>query len=542
MHENIPFSDFKEELRNYIGCWKTIVFAGVAISEGQFLSPAAIQIWATDTGQEQTEVFSFPKIPERIWIFKATRYPTAAWPMIRSILDQKQIQLDSIKISFQHFNFARAAFLSANEYGSLYPEELHKYVDIWPKLFLEGSFANRDYLFNTFGRYIEEEFQKGTFLFHSLPDATNHLVGTKIGINYQWGALYAVLKIPLTLQAKKDGFKLVYELKLPTNLEEMPREMRYIAESSFGRRDEVIDMPLGKRQGDYIVFSSSLKLSPGDQVREVILYLGDKRVNSIRISQAELKHKVKAGNKIGATSTVKGDSKKVFVIHGRNEKLRHSMFDFLKALGLDPLEWNALIKATKKGSPYIGEIIDKALEEAQAILVLLTGDDEAKLREEFIRDDDADYEKQLTPQARPNVLFEAGMAFGRRAERTILVQVRKLRPWSDVGGRHITRLDNTREKRQELADKLKSTGCDVDTSDQNWKKVGDFGGKEPHPNSERHRGKKSIDYPYPRTYCLKCHAMREIKNPKLVKLKSGRGAIKGICPVCGAGLVRMKSR
>jgi predicted nucleotide-binding protein len=322
----------------------------------------------------------------------------------------------------------------------------------------------------------------------------------------------------------------------------MPREMRYVAESSLGQRDEVINMPPGKRQGRYIVFSSSLKLSLGDQVREVILYLGDKRVNCIRIPQAELEHKIKATNKIEAMPRTVGDSKKVFVIHGRNEKLRHSMFDFLTALGLDPLEWNALIKATKKGSPYIGEIIDKALEEAQAILVLLTGDDEAKLRQKFIRDDDADYEKQLTPQARPNVLFEAGMAFGRRADRTILVQVGKLRPWSDVGGRHITRLDNTNEKRQELADKLKTAGCDVDTSNQDWKKVGDFGGREPHPNSERHRGEKSINYPYPRTYCLKCHAMREIKNPELVKLKSGRGAIKGICPVCGGGLFRMKSR
>jgi predicted nucleotide-binding protein len=540
--ENIPFSDFKEELRNYIGCWKTIVFAGVAISEGQFLSPAAIQIWATDTGQEQTEVFRFPQIPEHICIFKAVRYPPAAWAMIDDILDQKQIQLDGIKISFQHFKFARAAFLSASEYGSLYPEEIHKYVDIWPKLFLEGSFDNHDYLFNTFSRYIEEEFQKGTFLFHSLPDATSHLVGTKIGTNYQWGVLYAVLKIPLTLQAKTEGFKLVYKIKLPTNLERMPREMRCVAESSLGRRDEVINIPAGKRQGEHIVFSSSLKLHPDDQIREVVLYLGDKIINSIAIPQAELEHKIKSGNKIEAISTDTGDSKKVFVIHGRNEKLTRSMFDFLRALGLNPIEWNTLIKATEKGSPYIGEIIDKALEQAHAILVLLTGDDEAKLRQEFVRNDDPDYEKQLTPQARPNVLFEAGMAFGARADRTILVQVGKLRPWSDVGGRHITRLDNTNEKRQELADKLKTAGCDVDTSNQSWRKLGDFEGKKTHIRFERPEEEESITYPYPRAYCIKCHAMREIKNPEPVKLKSGRGAIKGICPVCGAGLFRMKSR
>ena len=85
MHENIPFSDFKQEFRNYIGSWKTIVFAGVAINEGQPLSPVAIQIWASDVRQEQTEVFGFPKIPERICIFKAARNTPAAWPMIDSI-------------------------------------------------------------------------------------------------------------------------------------------------------------------------------------------------------------------------------------------------------------------------------------------------------------------------------------------------------------------------------------------------------------------------------------------------------------------------
>jgi hypothetical protein len=48
----------------------------------------------------------------------------------------------------------------------------------------------------------------------------------------------------------------------------------------------------------------------------------------------------------------KADSKTVFVIHGRNEALRKSMFDFLRSIGLKPLEWSQAVSATGKGSPW----------------------------------------------------------------------------------------------------------------------------------------------------------------------------------------------
>ena len=45
---------------------------------------------------------------------------------------------------------------------------------------------------------------------------------------------------------------------------------------------------------------------------------------------------------------------------------------------------------------------------AQAFLVLLTGDDEVRLIEDLRILTDPPYERKLTPQARPNVLYEAG--------------------------------------------------------------------------------------------------------------------------------------
>lgn len=174
----------------------------------------------------------------------------------------------------------------------------------------------------------------------------------------------------------------------------------------------------------------------------------------------------------------------VFVVHGRNKALRQSMFAFLRAIGLKPMEWNQAIAATEKASPYIGEILDAAFSQAMAIVVLATGDDEARLMKKFANHEDPEYETALTPQPRPNVLFEAGLAMGRNQPGTILVEVGNLRPWSDIAGRHVTRLDNTRQKRDELANKLKVAGCDVDLTGQEWLTAGDFGEPPNEPPTE----------------------------------------------------------
>ena len=167
-------------------------------------------------------------------------------------------------------------------------------------------------------------------------------------------------------------------------------------------------------------------------------------------------------------------SNKVWVVHGRDEGLRRGIFDFLRALGLEPIEWVQALQLTRKGSPYTGETLDVAFQEAQAVVVLLTGDDEVKLKEKYVRTDDPDYEKILPPQPRPNVLFEAGMAFGRNPERTILVQVGNPKPFSDVAGRHMLKLNNSREKRHEFTLRLQTAGCHVNISGVDWLSTGNF--------------------------------------------------------------------
>lgn len=168
------------------------------------------------------------------------------------------------------------------------------------------------------------------------------------------------------------------------------------------------------------------------------------------------------------------EHRKVFVIHGRNNRLRNDFFNFLRAIKLDPIEWSEALKFTGTGTPYIGEILDCAFSKSQAIIALLTPDDEVKLKGEFIDEDDPLEEKEVSGQARPNVLFEAGMALGKNPLKTILVTVGKIKPFSDVAGRHIIRLDNSGVKRQEIADRLKTAGCAVSLDGRDWHTVGNF--------------------------------------------------------------------
>jgi len=164
----------------------------------------------------------------------------------------------------------------------------------------------------------------------------------------------------------------------------------------------------------------------------------------------------------------------VFVVHGRDHKLRRSLFDFLRALGLKPLEWEKVVLMTKKANPYIGDILDNTMAKVQAVVVLFSPDDLAKLRPELLTRSDGAPEKTLRGQPRANVLFEAGLALGRHPDKTILVEVGKLRKFSDIAGRHVVRLTNEYSKRNDLANRLENLGCKVDKQGTDWTTTGDF--------------------------------------------------------------------
>lgn len=166
--------------------------------------------------------------------------------------------------------------------------------------------------------------------------------------------------------------------------------------------------------------------------------------------------------------------RRVFVAYGRNENIRTSMFNFLTSIGLIPIEWIKAVQMTGKGTPYIGEILDAAFENAQATVVIFTPDDDGILREEFRSPSDPEYESSLTGQPRLNVVLEAGIGLGRHQDRIIIVEMGRLRPISDLLGRHTVKMDNSIGKRESLALRLDTAGCVVDLAGTDWHHAGDF--------------------------------------------------------------------
>ena len=199
--------------------------------------------------------------------------------------------------------------------------------------------------------------------------------------------------------------------------------------------------------------------------------------------------------RISNPPTSSDGTSKVFVVYGRNETARLAMFEFLRSIGLDPIEWSQAVSATGEASPYIGTVLDGAFDTAQAVVVLMTPDEIAYLRDEYALGD-TDPECKPSAQVRPNVLFEAGMAMGNDSKRTILVELGSIRPFSDITGRHTIRLDDNIERRKDLAQRLQVAGCDVDLSGNDWMNSGDFsipqvpgqglpvGKKVPRPSSQ----------------------------------------------------------
>lgn len=169
------------------------------------------------------------------------------------------------------------------------------------------------------------------------------------------------------------------------------------------------------------------------------------------------------------------DRRRVFVVHGRNELARDAMFAFLRAIDLDPLEWSEVVRSTGRPNPSVLEVVETGMRLAHAVVVLMTGDDEARLLPQFIVTRDSKEEVGPTPQARPNVLFEAGMALALWRDRTVLVSLGALRPLSDLSGLHLVHMDDSTQRRQDLAERLQSAGCPVKLGGRDWHKVGQFG-------------------------------------------------------------------
>jgi predicted nucleotide-binding protein len=166
----------------------------------------------------------------------------------------------------------------------------------------------------------------------------------------------------------------------------------------------------------------------------------------------------------------------VFVVYGRDDPARRAVFEFLRALGLRPLEWESLVEATGKMAPFLSETVRKGLDMAAAVIVLLTPEDIVRLHPDLHEQNESAAETGPTMQARPNVLLELGMALAAKPEATLVLVVGEQRPVTDLGGMSYVRLSGDPECRSRIADRLRVAGCLVNAIGTDWMKTGDFAG------------------------------------------------------------------
>jgi hypothetical protein len=79
-------------------------------------------------------------------------------------------------------------------------------------------------------------------------------------------------------------------------------------------------------------------------------------------------------------------------------------------------------------------------------------------------------------QARPNVLFELGLAMMVYPARTVVVEIGRMRPLSDLGGLNPIRFDGSAAAIRNVLNRLEIAGCPVDYSGTDWLDPGRFAG------------------------------------------------------------------
>lgn len=170
------------------------------------------------------------------------------------------------------------------------------------------------------------------------------------------------------------------------------------------------------------------------------------------------------------------DPKKVFIIHGRNLEARTQMGIFVRSLGLVPINFGDL-RASMGGTPTIAEIVERGMTEAQGVIALITADEYAAVRPEY-REEHDEPDQIARWQARPNVIFEAGMAFGRARTRVVFVLLGNPKLFTDVAGIHVLRPTNDPSGDRGILRGTLGQGmhCDIELHSSDWMKAGDFEG------------------------------------------------------------------
>lgn len=133
---------------------------------------------------------------------------------------------------------------------------------------------------------------------------------------------------------------------------------------------------------------------------------------------------------------------RAFIVHGRDLDARNLLQRLLEKFGLsvDPFE---RVVEELGALPFVSDVVRAGIETADLVVVLFTPDEFALLFNPETGLFDTRDRDSGRWQARPNVIFEAGWAFGARREETIFVTLGDdTSLFSDAAGLHVIRLES----------------------------------------------------------------------------------------------------
>jgi predicted nucleotide-binding protein len=142
---------------------------------------------------------------------------------------------------------------------------------------------------------------------------------------------------------------------------------------------------------------------------------------------------------------------RVFIVHGHDNATLAQVENLLYRIGAEPWVFHRL---PKEGSPTVIEILERYIPQADAVIALLTPDDEGRKH---------GASEPLETRARQNVLIEAGYAVISKRRRSLLVALGGVSIPSDFDGIHRIQGQQWNSERElELAQRLKDMGLTVD--------------------------------------------------------------------------------
>ena len=149
--------------------------------------------------------------------------------------------------------------------------------------------------------------------------------------------------------------------------------------------------------------------------------------------------------------TIQTDTKKVFVIHGRDEGVREMVAGFLKKLELKPV---ILSEQSSQGRTIIEKFEQHA--EVGFAIALLTPDDTGSLK---------GARNKPNPRARQNVIFELGFFIGKLGRKHVCALTKgEVEIPSDYSGVLYISLNDPDGWKIKLFKELKAAGYDVDAN------------------------------------------------------------------------------